>query len=350
MKKYFVLLLFALVIIIVFTGCDSPWVFPTLNNDPLIISNPITSASVGINYTYQVGASDEDGDTLVYSISTNPTTNMVINSSTGLISWTPTNEGSYSITVKVSDGKSTDTQSFTIAVSEISASGRVVVMELFVGPKCSRCSAVEDDVIRLREEYGYDELIIVKEYGWDIDEYTGWGIIDVKKRYFDYLNYLGIDGGFPDGYFNGLSQTVHNSDGEGYTNYKNAIDNELKRPSKIAITASCNVVSNKVNISGTVTNFSTEDFSKIVIEAMIYEDSVYSSFMGVNVDQVVRDIITFNELGQLVDSLSSGESVDFSLTSANLSNVHDMNNIHVVVYVQAPNSPKKEILQAFYVE
>ena len=127
MKKYFVLLLFALVIIIVFTGCDSPWVFPTLNNGPLITSSPITSASVGINYTYQIRASDEDGDTLVYSLSTKPS-GMTISSSSGLINWTPTAEGSYQIIVKVSDGKSTVTQTFNINVSTETTTSKRVVM------------------------------------------------------------------------------------------------------------------------------------------------------------------------------------------------------------------------------
>jgi len=42
--------------------------------------------------------------------------------------------------------------------------------------------------------------------------------------------------------------------------------------------------------------------------------------------------------------------LSFSLESEILNNVKDMSNIHVVVYVQAPNSSTKEILQALYVE
>ena len=349
MKKYFVLLLFALVIIIVFTGCDSPWVFPTLNNGPLITSSPITSASVGINYTYQVRASDEDGDTLVYSLSTKPS-GMTISSSSGLINWTPTAEGSYQIIVKVSDGKSTDTQPFNINVStETTTSKRVVMWELFEGTSCSRCEKVHPAIVRLRGEYGFDELVILEEYGWNGD-YEGWAVIDVGRRLWNYLSYLGIDDGhFPDAYFNGINQVVH-YDTAGYDNYKAAIEKELAKPIQITISATCEATGSLVNITGSISNISDSVLNNLVIEAMVYEDSVYSEDRKENVDHVVRDIITYEESGELITSFSPGESHSFSLTSSYLSNVHNMSNIHVVVYVQAPNSSTKEILQAFYVE
>ena len=43
---------------------------------------------------------------------------MTINSNTGVISWTPTAAGSFEVTVEVSDSSKSDTQSFTITVSE----------------------------------------------------------------------------------------------------------------------------------------------------------------------------------------------------------------------------------------
>jgi hypothetical protein len=42
---------------------------------------------------------------------------MTIDSSTGVISWTPNAVGDYSVILKVSDGESFDTQSFTITIS-----------------------------------------------------------------------------------------------------------------------------------------------------------------------------------------------------------------------------------------
>lgn len=61
---------------------------PVVNHDPQISSSPITNATVGILYTYDVDATDTDNDTLTYTLSAYPT-GMIINSQTGLISWTP---------------------------------------------------------------------------------------------------------------------------------------------------------------------------------------------------------------------------------------------------------------------
>jgi hypothetical protein len=91
------------------------------NHAPVITSTPVTSATVNQLYSYDVNATDPDvGDTLTYSLTANPT-GMSINSSTGIITWTPTSAGDYDVTVKVEDDVSpvlSDTQNFTIIVSD----------------------------------------------------------------------------------------------------------------------------------------------------------------------------------------------------------------------------------------
>jgi len=317
------------------------------NHPPVITSTAVTSAIVGGTYTYAVEATDPDGDTLTYSLTACPA-GMNIDENSGIISWTPTTVGNFGVTVKVSGGELTDTQSFTVTVNP--SQKRVVMWELFEGPACSRCKAIHSDIVQLRQEYGLDELVILEEYGWDTSDYTGWGIKDVRDRYYDYLSYVGSDkGGFPAAFFNGINPFVYHGDA-GYTNYKAAIEKELAKPAKIAISASYNATGKIVNISGNITNISSGTLNNLVVEAMVYEDSVYSEYRKYNVDHVVRDIITYTESGENISSLSSGNNYQFSLTSSYLSNVHKMKNIHVVVYVQAPNSPTKEILQALYVE
>ena len=59
------------------------------NVAPQITSTPVTSATVGVAYSYDVNASDANGDTLSYSLTQAPA-GMTINASTGLIAWTPT--------------------------------------------------------------------------------------------------------------------------------------------------------------------------------------------------------------------------------------------------------------------
>jgi PKD repeat protein len=332
-KKLLIVLLSGLMLILC-TGCV-PGLFPEPeNNSPVIISTPPTSATVGINYSYDVEASDEDDDTLNYYLTDNPPDGMTIDSTTGIISWTPSAEGPYDITVKVSDEKSTDTQSFSVTVSTIMIAKRAVLLELFVGPVCGRCIGISQDIARLRQEYSFDELIILEEYGWDYGEYTGWEVQDVKDKYYNYRSYVGSDaGGLPAAFFNGVNQFI-SYENRGYINYKTAIEKELAKSAKIAISATCDITGITVNINGNIYNTSDNALKK----------------WDKNVNYVVRDIITYEESGELIDTFAPGDSHQFSLTSASLNNVHKISNIHVVVYVQALSSPTKEILQAFYVD
>jgi len=85
---------------------------------PVISSTAVLTATVGEAYTYDVDATDANtGDVLVYSLTTD-VSGMGINSASGLITWTPTFAGSYAVSVVVTDGALTDTQSFTVVASD----------------------------------------------------------------------------------------------------------------------------------------------------------------------------------------------------------------------------------------
>ncbi|GAI70596.1 unnamed protein product, partial [marine sediment metagenome] len=61
-----------------------------VNDVPTFTSTPVTTATVGTLYTYDVNATDPDViDTLTYSLTINPA-GMTIDAATGLIQWTPT--------------------------------------------------------------------------------------------------------------------------------------------------------------------------------------------------------------------------------------------------------------------
>jgi len=110
-----------------------------VNQPPIIYSTPGDKAIVGVTYTYDVEATDPNGDDLTYSLDVKPD-GMVINSATGVINWIPTFDqiGDNPVTVKAFDGALCDTQSFTITVRELELelTGIVVdpkTMTLFVG-------------------------------------------------------------------------------------------------------------------------------------------------------------------------------------------------------------------------
>ncbi|MCD6578948.1 putative Ig domain-containing protein, partial [bacterium] len=120
MKKFFIIL-FISIAAIVMGGCQSLVdFFPFLNCAPIIISEPVITATEDQLYSYQVEAKDPDGDNLTYFLILCPE-GMSINSKNGLISWKPLNNqvGIHLITVETSDGKQSDTQKFEIEVSNV---------------------------------------------------------------------------------------------------------------------------------------------------------------------------------------------------------------------------------------
>ena len=119
-NKKLLLSLSVFFMVFLFTGCF------LFNSSPVIESDPITTAKEGGLYTYDVEATDPNEDTLTYSLTVNPT-GMTINSTTGVISWTPATTGSFEVTVEVSDGSRSATQSFTITVDETLLTSLVVL-------------------------------------------------------------------------------------------------------------------------------------------------------------------------------------------------------------------------------
>ena len=88
-----------------------------VNRVPEITSPPVTTVYVGQTYTYDVNAIDADDDTLVYWLDSAPA-GMTIDDQTGLITWLPTEVGTYSIVVNVTDGTNTTTQEYTLTVNK----------------------------------------------------------------------------------------------------------------------------------------------------------------------------------------------------------------------------------------
>jgi len=93
-----------------------------VNNPPEITSSPITEINENSSYEYQVQAEDkdDDNDDLTYSLEQSPSWLSI--SSSGLISGNSpevSQDTDYTIEVSVSDGKDSDTQTYTLIVKEI---------------------------------------------------------------------------------------------------------------------------------------------------------------------------------------------------------------------------------------
>ena len=100
------------------TTTDVTFSWEVTQNSPPTVTNPGSqSTEVGDPVSLQIEASDDDGDTLSYSSSTLPA-GLSINSSTGLITGSPTTAGSSSVTVSVSDALSTSDVTFNWEVTQ----------------------------------------------------------------------------------------------------------------------------------------------------------------------------------------------------------------------------------------
>lgn len=121
MKKFFVLL-FGLIILILIGGCQNLVnILPFLNGAPVIISEPIIAAKEDQLYSYQIEASDPDGDNLNYSLIIKPEGMSINTEKNGLITWMPTNNqvGIHQVIVEISDGKYKVQQIFEIEVINV---------------------------------------------------------------------------------------------------------------------------------------------------------------------------------------------------------------------------------------
>jgi hypothetical protein len=89
-----------------------------MNNAPTVTAIADQAGKVGKSFTYQVQASDPDGDKVNYSLKERPDGMTV--SDTGLISWKPAKgqSGSQTVTVEVSDGKNRTAVTFKVDVKK----------------------------------------------------------------------------------------------------------------------------------------------------------------------------------------------------------------------------------------
>ena len=184
-------------------------------------------------------------------------------------------------------------------------------------------------------------MILLEEAPWG--DYSTSETSDQYEWYFpDYS-----DRGIPNILFNGLNDRVQgysssNPDNpEAFiTEVKGVINTELAKGAKIVITVdSRNSDANTTTITGTIKNVSTSTLNNLQINGMVFKLRP-----TVNLKYSVFDI--FKKV--LVSSLDPGNIIDFSFNIEGFN--WETDNVHGVIFVQAPESPTKEFLQAAYIE
>jgi len=211
---------------------------------------------------------------------------------------------------------------------------RVVMVELYMAIGCSGCELVEPILEQLVEEYGFEQMVLVEEAAWG-----DYSTLEISDRYKWYLPDV-ADRGVPNILFNGVNENwIHGS--ANYQTIKSKIDDELAKEAKISINTSRSSSASSTTISGTIENISDSTLSNLEINGMVFKEQP-----TVDLKYLVNDI--FDEQKVEISSLASEETFDFSFTLEGVNWEGD--NMHGVIFVQAPDSPTKEILQAAYVE
>jgi hypothetical protein len=122
---------------------------------------------------------------------------------------------------------------------------------------------------------------------------------------------------------------------------KAKIDAELAKGAKIVITATRSSSTTTTTISGTVTNVSSSTLNDLIINGITLKDRGETGFRYSVLDIFEEDKIE-------VSSLAPDATINYTFTLEGINWV--ANGIHGVIFVQAPNSPDKEVLQALYIE
>ncbi|MBX2998258.1 MAG: putative Ig domain-containing protein [Caldilineaceae bacterium] len=96
-------------------GGNSYCSVPETGQAPVIASAPVTTATVGQLYSYDVEASGNPPPS--FALTAAPA-GMSIDAASGLIAWTPNAAGAFNVTVEASNSAGTASQSFTVTVAE----------------------------------------------------------------------------------------------------------------------------------------------------------------------------------------------------------------------------------------
>jgi len=254
---------------------------------------------------------------------------------------------------------------------------RTVLVELFVQEGCLTCPTAEFCLEDLAWEYGTFKFILVQEHLWG----DGYDTAETNARYNWYVG--DSKKGTPDVFIDGLTKRLQGLSCDciegNYECYKDAIDEELTRPSLLEISASKTphpnplpqeekekgeespqgveeakgedkegeLVEEKVLniiIEGTVKNISNTPLKDLAVCGMVGKEGDESGLYN-----YIQDIFPFQNMPALLPGVTFSFKYIHRILLAPESEIDDeKETLHLVIFVQ--NTKTKEILQALYIE
>ena len=230
-----------------------------------------------------------------------------------------------------------------------------VLVELFVQEDCSSCPTIKFCLEDLAWEYGTSKFILVQEHLWG----DGYDTPETNARYDWYVG----DGekGTPDAFIDGLTkrfQGLFCDCVEGnYECYKDAIDEELARPSLLELstvkTPQPNPIPQRekekenvlnIIIEGTVKNTSDIPLKDLAVCGMVAKERD-----EVGLYNYIQDIFPFQNMPPLLPGATFNFEFIPEISLTPEPEIDDGKEVlHLVIFVQ--NTISKEILQALYIE
>ncbi|HAJ32097.1 MAG TPA: hypothetical protein DCK79_01800 [Candidatus Atribacteria bacterium] len=230
---------------------------------------------------------------------------------------------------------------------------RTVLVELFVQGSCLTCPTAEFCLEDLAYEYGTSKFILVQEHLWG----DGYDTAETNARYNWYVG--DSKRGTPDVFIDGLTKRLQGLSCDcvegNYECYKDAIDEELTRPSFLEISASKTPHPNSlpnIIIEGTVKNVSDTPLKDLAVCGMVGKERDKPGLYN-----YIQEIFPFKNIPLLLPGATFSFKFipEISLSQENEAAKDKENNnedeeetLHLVIFVQ--NLETKEVLQALYVE
>ena len=233
---------------------------------------------------------------------------------------------------------------------------RTVLVELFVQGGCTTCPTAEFCLEDLAWEYGTSKFILVEEHLWG----DGYDTPETNARYDWYVG----DGtrGTPDVFIDGLTKRFQGLSCDcvegNYECYKDAIDEELTRPSLLEISA---VKTSHPNPLSQGESEEEEKVANIIIEGSVknssdtpLKDLAVCGMVGKESDEpglysYIQDIFPFQNMPPLLPgAVFNFQFVPEILLTPESEADDEKEVLHLVIFVQ--NTITKEILQALYIE
>jgi len=276
----------------IWSDISDAFYFQTLstNHPPVIVSTPVTSATVGQAYSYDVDATDADGDTRTYSLTTTKPSGMIINSSTGLITWTPSSTGDYDVIVEVSDGTDDVTQSFIITVTSIEINQAPYVPNTPSGPSNGKTGTSYSFSTSTTDPNGDN---IAYKFDWGDGNISNWTSYLSSGNIVNQLHSYSTKGTY---YLKVKAKDVNGAESLWSNSHKIIIDLEITKPDAPSKLSATTLSQNNI--------------------ALVWQDNADNE-TGFKIERKTGTTGTFMQIATIGDTAGSGSGVyyeDFGLT------------------------------------